>query len=110
MKRTACLIISLLISFCFLCTPAKADWINLSGAESAPNTAHALQENRGAATVLITSQDRKVSVGHARPNGVNPLPRDEAAALFSEHTGDDHDPNQLDQLCDLLGDLPRPSF
>jgi len=39
MKRTACLIISLLISFCFLCTPAKADWINLSGAESAPNIA-----------------------------------------------------------------------
>jgi hypothetical protein len=39
MKKTACLIISLLISFSVLCTPAKSDWINLSGAESAPNIA-----------------------------------------------------------------------
>ncbi len=39
MKKTACLIISLLVSFCIVPTPAKADWINLSGAESAPNIA-----------------------------------------------------------------------
>jgi len=39
MKDTACFIISLLIAYCVLCTPAKADWINLSGAESAPNIA-----------------------------------------------------------------------
>ena len=39
MKRTSLLIISLLVSFCIVPTPAKADWINLSGAESAPNIA-----------------------------------------------------------------------
>jgi len=39
MKKTACLIISLLVSLCIVPTPAKADWINLSGAESAPNIA-----------------------------------------------------------------------
>ena len=39
MKKAACFIISLLVSFFILRTPAKADWINLSGAESAPNIA-----------------------------------------------------------------------
>jgi hypothetical protein len=40
MKRTSLLIISFLIFFCCIFrTTAKADWINLSGAESAPNIA-----------------------------------------------------------------------
>ena len=40
MKRTSLLIISYLIFFCCIFpTSAKADWINLSGAESAPNIA-----------------------------------------------------------------------
>jgi hypothetical protein len=40
MKKTSFLIISFLIFFCCIVpTPAKADWINLSGAESAPNIA-----------------------------------------------------------------------
>ena len=39
MKKTACLIISFLVLFCIVRTPANADWINLSGAQNAPNIA-----------------------------------------------------------------------
>ncbi len=40
MKRTSLLIISFLIFFCCIVpTPANGDWINLSGAENAPNIA-----------------------------------------------------------------------
>ena len=40
MKKASFLIISFLIfSFCIVCKSASADWINLSGAENAPNIA-----------------------------------------------------------------------
>ena len=40
MKKTSFLIISFLIFFCCsVRNPANADWINLSGAENAPNIA-----------------------------------------------------------------------
>jgi hypothetical protein len=39
MKKIVCLIISLFVSLGIVPNPAKADWVNLSGAESAPNIA-----------------------------------------------------------------------
>ena len=37
MKKTFFSIIAVIIFFCMVCIPANADWINLSGAENAPN-------------------------------------------------------------------------
>ncbi len=39
MKKTFFSIIAVIIFFCMVCIPANADWINLSGAENAPNIA-----------------------------------------------------------------------
>ena len=40
MKKTSFHIIELLVAFCWLfCPPAQADWINISGAQNAPNIA-----------------------------------------------------------------------
>ena len=39
MKKTACFILSIFSILCIVRTPVNADWINLSGAENAPNIA-----------------------------------------------------------------------
>jgi len=81
----------------------------LENAESAPNPARALLNNRGAATALITSRDRKVSVGYGPLDDVAPLLRNEAVELFKARIKKDfdYDPTQAEQLCELLGDLPQ---
>ncbi|MBU0493119.1 MAG: tetratricopeptide repeat protein [Chloroflexi bacterium] len=79
----------------------------IDNAESAPATARALLQGRGAAAALLTTRDRAVAAGYGGPPcDVCPLPRADDMALFVARAGPGHDPALVDQLCELLGDLP----
>lgn len=57
--------------------------------------------------MLVTTRDRTVTVGHGgRPKTVQPLPRADACTLFAARASADHESRQVDELCELLGDLP----
>ncbi len=76
-------------------------------AESAPATARTLLDGRGAATVLLTSRDRTVTAGYdSLLYQINSLDRADAVELFLARVGAGHDPALVDELCELMGDLP----
>ncbi|MGD9099627.1 MAG: NB-ARC domain-containing protein, partial [Anaerolineae bacterium] len=56
-------------------------------AESAPGVARELLAGRGAATILLTTRDKRVAVGYGRPQDIAPLPRAEAVELFYAQAG-----------------------
>jgi len=79
----------------------------IDNAESAPDTARELLAGRGAASVLLTTRDKTIAVGYGGPPKlVDPLPRPDAVALFQARAGDDEEQALIEELCDLLGDLP----
>ena len=79
----------------------------IDNAESAPDTARELLAGRGAAAVLLTTRDKTVAVGYGGPpQTIAPLPRPDAVALFQARAGDDEEQALIEELCDLLGDLP----
>ncbi len=79
----------------------------IDNAESAPATARALLDGRGAATVLLTTRDRTVTAGYGGPpRQIDPLDRPAAVELFQARAGAGHDPALAGKLCGLVGDLP----
>ena len=78
----------------------------IDNAEAAPGVARALLDGRGAATALLTSRDRGVSVGFAPPRALGPLERRAAMELLRARSGVRGDEAAVEAICDLLGDLP----
>jgi tetratricopeptide (TPR) repeat protein len=90
-----------------------ASLLVVDNAESAPQVARELLAGRGAASLLLTTRDKRVAVGYGRPQDIAPLPRAEAVELFYAQAGQGpaqagtgEDEALVEELCALLGDLP----